>query len=167
MAWYRLRILDYAVLDTTGLTSDNDGRLLPFDTINSETVMISRGVDGIDIQWDRFGWTADSHDTVRVTLDSLGGMELSYAAQSQLPWARCVEAAERATGFQRYNNWTSLVPSEAQTLRVDYVDSDRRSFTCCCCYRCIFSVRGELTTVCVRVCVCCSHYQLASTYGVA
>jgi len=154
MAWYRLRILDYAVLDTTGLTSDNDGRLLPSDTINSETVMISRGVDGIDIQWDRFGWTAGSHDTVRVTLDSLGGMELSYAAQSQLPWARCVEAAERATGFQRYNNWTSLVPSEAQTLRVDYVDSDRRSFTCCCCcYRCILCAVSLPLFVCVCACV--------------
>jgi hypothetical protein len=124
---HRLRLfagaLESSELDASGLPA---GDLARYQPENSRSVMLSRGIDALEVQWDTLGWNAEAHDHVHATLDSVGGISLRCNNVSML-WDRAVASAGLLTGSD-ISNWTSsalALTSDASTgLRVRYVDSD-------------------------------------------
>ena len=122
---HRLRVYSEAVapsnLDTSGAV---DGGLARYQPENSRSMLLSRGIDALDVQWDTIGWNVEAHDHVHVTLDSLGGINLRCNNLSKL-WDRAVGSAVGMTGVVA-SNWTSsaLTSGASTALHITYVDSD-------------------------------------------
>ena len=122
---HRLRLfataLSPSTMDETGLPI---GDLARYQPENSRSVMLSRGTDALEIEWDTVGWNSAAHDHVHARLDSLGDISLRCNNVSVL-WDRAVTSAGVITGDDA-SNWTSatLTSDESTELRVRYVDSD-------------------------------------------
>jgi hypothetical protein len=108
-------------IDASGLPV---GDLAPYQPENSRSMMFSRGIDALDIEWHIFGWSAEVHDRVRVTLHSVGDLSLRCDSVSRL-WDRAVGSVGQLSGLDA-SNWTSfaLTPGASVALRLRYVDSD-------------------------------------------
>ena len=122
---HRLRLFASALepteLDVSGLLVGDVARYQPE---NSRSMMLSRGIDALEVQWDTLGWNAEAHDQVHATLDSLGGISLRCDNVSML-WDRAVASAGGVT-LSDVSNWTSAaLASYARIgLHIRYVDSD-------------------------------------------
>eukprot|EP01046_Picozoa_sp_COSAG06_P004705 COSAG06_NODE_201_length_20356_cov_7.834140_2_plen_629_part_00 len=122
---HRLRlfatVLAPSAMDGTGLPI---GDLARYQPENSHSVVLSRGTDALEIEWDTVGWNSAAHDHVHARLDSLGDISLRCNNVSVL-WDRAVTSAGGITGDDA-SNWTSaaLTSDESTGLRVRYVDSD-------------------------------------------
>ena len=81
------------------------GDLARYQPENSRSVMLSRGIDALEVQWDTLGWNAEAHDQVHATLDSLGGISIRCDNVSML-WDRAVVSAGRVACGD-VSNWTS------------------------------------------------------------
>ena len=123
---HRLRVfagaLDPSELDASGLAV---GDLARYQLENSRSMMLSRGIDALEVTWDTIGWNAEAHEHVHATLDSLGGISLHCRNMSVL-WDRAVASVGAVTHFDDVSNWTSsaLASDDTTRLRVRYVDSD-------------------------------------------
>jgi hypothetical protein len=88
-------------------------------------MMLSRGIDALEVQWDTLGWNAEAHDHVHATLDSLGGISLRCDNVSML-WDRAVASAGGVTGSE-VSNWTAVALASGTAgieLHIRYIDSD-------------------------------------------
>ena len=148
---HRLRVFAGALapseLDASGLPM---GDLARYQPENSRSIMLSRGTDAIEVQWDTIGCKSEpicirapvdlwsftdrllvpignvaAHDHVHATLDSLGGIRLRCDNVSLL-WDRAVGSGSGITGDLGVSNYTtSALDSDASIgLRVRYLDSD-------------------------------------------
>ena len=122
------RLLLYSGLVSPNTTSSvaNSFALLPFHADNSRWVEISRGLDGVDITWYRFGWERAAREQARVSLDPAGSV-LVVAENISLLWDRAVASAGGITGdHAAVTNWSSaaLNSTGAVGLQVNYIDSD-------------------------------------------
>jgi hypothetical protein len=153
---HRLRLFASALepteLDVSGLSVGDVARYQPE---NSRSMMLSRGVDALEVQWDTVGWNAEAHDQVHATLDSLGGISLRCDNVSML-WDRAVASAGGVT-LSDVSNWTSaaLASDAGIGLRIRYVDSDpcfdlvirARHLSSACCHTCLYIACSLLAPV--------------------
>ena len=123
---HRLRLFASALepteLDVPGLLVGDVARYQPE---NSRSVMLSRGIDALEVQWDTLGWNAEAHDHVHATLDSLGGISLRCDNVSML-WDRAVASAGGVT-LSDVSNWTTAALASDTAgigLQIRYIDSD-------------------------------------------
>jgi len=151
---HRLRVfggaLEPSELDTSGLTV---GELARYQPENSRSIMLSRGTDALEIQWDTVGWNAEAHDHLHATLDSLGDISLRCDNVSRL-WDRAVASTGALTKHADISNWTSsAVASDSSTgLHVKYISSDP-------CFDLVRRLR-RLLLVCIASltrCAACLH----------
>jgi hypothetical protein len=96
---------------------------LRFHEENSRWVELSRGADAVQITWDTFGWDAAAHEQVWVTLEPTGDLQIRAENTTQL-WDRAVASASGITDLRTVSNWTSAASHGAETLRIEYMDSD-------------------------------------------
>eukprot|EP01051_Picozoa_sp_SAG22_P018784 SAG22_NODE_3266_length_1820_cov_4.939570_1_plen_380_part_00 len=123
---FRLR-LHPGIFDPNTTTAD-DNRFDPLEYHNENTrwVKISRGLDGVDLEWWTFGWERAAHENVQVSLEPAGGIRLA-AGNTSLLWNRAVASAGAVTDDRTaVSNWTSaaLNATGAIGIQIHYVDSD-------------------------------------------
>jgi hypothetical protein len=161
---HRLRLFASALepteLDASGLMA---GDLARYQPENSRSIMLSRGIDALEVQWDTLGWNAEAHDHAHATLDSLGGISLRCDNVSML-WDRAVASAGGVT-LSDVSNWTSAALASGTAgigLQIRYIDSD----PCFDLVRALIISHPLAATPCCTLtflaCVCCVRSGMGS-----
>ena len=101
---HRLRIFEGVITDQWLL----DGRTerLEYMPENSRSVRISRGIDALEITWDKVGWRSTAHNHVHVRLEATGDITMQCNNVSSL-WDQAVMSTARITALQGAGNWSS------------------------------------------------------------
>ena len=101
---------------------------LEYHAENSRWVQISRGLDGVSVILDTFGWERGDHEQVVVSLDPSGGVMIATQNMSMM-WDRAIASAGVLTGRAQTSrlNWTSSalnITTGAAAVQITYIDSD-------------------------------------------
>eukprot|EP01051_Picozoa_sp_SAG22_P000970 SAG22_NODE_33_length_27588_cov_104.174652_1_plen_1765_part_00 len=99
---------------------------LPYHGTDSRWISISKGLDGVDINWDTFGWQPGAREGVQVMLHPEGDITISTRANSML-WDRAVASAGGATSTATTNWTTTALNATVETalgIQISYIDSD-------------------------------------------
>jgi hypothetical protein len=123
---HRFRLFEgHVQLDSVAQIGIAPGELLQYQSVNSRSVKISRGTDGMEVRWDLVGWNAATHEHVAVAFDSSGGMTVRAHNATQ-SWNRAVASASHVADARDVLNLTvPFLPSNRLVqLHIKYIDSD-------------------------------------------